>query len=264
MAIVIPFTSKDVEQATALIRHWSHPLVYPPIQQQQHLPVDLIFYFNLRVDLDLDISHLQTLKTVSATYKHVFRNIHFVSANLSPDDDMYPNGPSNMFFQLFYAEHKSFQTDYNAAFWMEPDNWPCQPFWLSALYAESLSQSGWWIRGSILRDTKSNPDYATFSFRKHINGNALYKFGDPAFRYWIINTVELEFRLDPEKYVGSWDIAVQLILENKTPWAEYVNMGHRFVYTGIIQNWYRGSVNKTEICQRDKETYFVHGRNVFY
>lgn len=265
MAVVIPFTSKDANEATRLVQHWSDPLIYPPTSKKNFYcdRIDLIFYYNKRVDLDLGDVHLQNLKQAASTHRSEFANIKFISADLTDEEDSYPSGASHMFFKLFHM--RSF--DYEFVFWMEPDNWPCRQHWLTQL--QKISQDadkGCWMKGSILRDTFTNLDYATYSFRRHINGNALYNFGDFEFRRWITETVEPEFLENSDKYIGSWDIAIQLILDNTTitPWSDYVDLAHRFVYSDFIQNRYRGNVNKTELCQKNSNTYFVHGRNVIH
>jgi len=45
---------------------------------------------------------------------------------------------------------------------------------------------------------------------------------------------------------------------------EYAAMHHRFVYSPTMQNWYRTSVNATELCSASPETFLVHGRYIYF
>jgi hypothetical protein len=176
--------------------------------------------------------------------------MRFLEARLDPSQDKYPMGPSNMFFQLFHRSR--FFTRYTTFFWMEADVWPCRRHWLTTLYHDHAYQTEFWIRGSILRDTETRKDYSSWNIRYHLNGNAWYRIGDAAFRRWMVDRVEAVFRKDTNRYLDSYDIAIDLIRRdpNFVSWKDEVDTAHRFVYTETIQNRYVHCT--TALCQSMK------------
>ena len=269
LAIIIPFTAKDLDRLETNIRHWSDPLIFPACMPSKKYGnfIDIVFLFNRRLDLDTAV--LDRLKQLEqrtlGQIQQCIRNVRYVSASLTAEEDQYPFGPSNMFWNLFNT--RQLLAQYHAFYWMEPDNYPCRARWIDRLYEELALDAEFWMKGSLLRDVSDtrNPDYETYTFREHLNGNALYRLSSSKFRDFMAK-VQAEWRQRPQDFVSSFDIAIERVLRNTSiiPWVEYVNISHRFKLSGFIQNVYRARVNKTELCQQWPETYFVHGRNVFW
>lgn len=168
-----------------------------------------------------------------------------------------------MFFNLFSPSMNELAESYDFFFWMEHDCYPCRKHWMNSIMAEMQLDRQAWMRGSILRDI-SNEDYKNYTFREHLNGNAWYRIAAPEFRDFIWNTVRPEWLRNTDMYISSWDIAIDLIRQNRSlvNWETYVETRHRFVHTGSIQNWYRGTANKTQLCSKYSETFLVHGSHV--
>lgn len=101
------------------------------------------------------------------------------------------------------------------------------------------------------------------SYSDHINGNALYNIGSDKFLAFLLR-VERIFISQHEKYFSSYDIALFLLRNDREFYGfdEYSDTMHYWQYTNTIQNWYRTSVNLTELCNMSKSTWLVHGRNV--
>ncbi len=144
---------------------------------------------------------------------------------------------------------------------MEPDNYPCRSHWLNQIYQESLSS--FWVRGSIIRD--NSEETGLYEYAHHINGNAFYAIGDPDFVEFI-EWIENRFWQDPDEYLGGYDVAIYLLRHNRKAysWKNFTETVHLFQYTPTIQNVYRTPVNATELCGKFKETYLVHGRQVYF
>ncbi|KAJ3338874.1 hypothetical protein HDU93_008927 [Gonapodya sp. JEL0774] len=104
--------------------------------------VDLIFYFHTDIlhglNAGLATKLRATLATANAT--RCFRTIKFMNARLSPSEDAYPMGPSNMFFKLWNL--RAMTEGYDWMYYMEPDNRPCRSGWLEALCLEAWRNSG--------------------------------------------------------------------------------------------------------------------------
>src|SRR3989338_4384321 len=145
---------------------------------------DLMFFSSVPLSRD-QYAELEAAAKNSSAVRSCFARFLIVDAGLSKDEDIYPAGPSVMFFKLFLGQVTSL-TDYGSMFWMEPDVTPLKPFWLSAVAREAHSAPfSWWMRGSIVHGPSANryllvPE-AYFAWIKHINGNALYRLGDPDF-----------------------------------------------------------------------------------
>lgn len=227
---------------------------------------DLIFYFHKSYEL-LPQNGLQELKQVANfdSIRRCFRKIRFMSADLTDLEDKYPLGPSNMFFKLF---HTSLPKEYGSLFWMEPDVFACRSNWLNRLYEEFALDTEFWVKGSILMNSSHVPKgelYKDYTFSRHINGNALYRIGNPEFVQWVLNEVETSFRKSPETYLWSWDIAFELIRNswvNEMQWEDYAKTTTRFKYSNLIHNYYRAEVDLKQICSLNRNTYLLHGRNI--
>jgi hypothetical protein len=108
------------------------------------------------------------------------------------------------------------------------------------------------MMGSMLRsgDDDGDNDYAeyqTYTFARHLNGNAWYRIGNQEFRQFM---TQREFRRDPQRDLGAWVFAVYLVMEDRqmVGWKDYVRVKHRFQLTGRLRNYYRSWVNLTAVC----------------
>jgi len=79
-------------------------------------------------------------------------------------------------------------------------------------------------------------------------------------------SVETALAADPGAYLSSYDIALHLVRRDRTltPVAIYAATQHLFLASPTSQNWYRTSVNATELCQRFPDTFLVHGRHIYW
>ena len=213
LVIVVPFTFKDAEKVVNGLRKWARPGDPCPavrmmlssssvlssssllsssarrdssINANSKSPVDVLFWFNRDLD-DIVQSRdafkenfLKALEPIS----HCFNRVEFKSARLSEEEDAYPFGPSNQWYDLFLSSERPL-ANYDYAFWCEHDVMPVQSGWVDALLREAtFSSVDFFVKGSLHRGRKLDgivpyPDGT--SWVGHINGNALYKANDPEF-----------------------------------------------------------------------------------
>ncbi|KAJ3416748.1 hypothetical protein HDV05_000122 [Chytridiales sp. JEL 0842] len=241
---------------------------------QQHETVELVFYYHKDITQEPKlVGQMRNLLKKEPQVMQCFSRVRFMNALLTDEEDPYPDGASQMFFKLFSllsphfkkpstsantADHQTYQ----AIYYLEPDNIPCRPYWMDRLYEEASIPGDFWMRGSILRNR--NPVVGEWTLANHINGNALYRLDDQKFAQYI-EKVKQEFLVDSKRYLGSYDIALDLIRRNRSmiDWLEFADTAAYWQFTNTVQNWYRTPVNATELCMGDAETYLVHGREVF-
>lgn len=251
LAIVIPFDEKHLIDVQKMIgESWRR---FPP--EPNNYNIELFFYFSGELALKPKVH--QTLKQLPVPLD-AFRRVNYISANIAPEEDTYPLATSLMFFRLF--NHPLLQRS-DAIMWMEPDVYPCQRNWLTHLYLQAFTGPSYWIKGSMQRAAPDNDGFLAQA--DHINGNALYYRNSLAFLSFLNQVAEL-FAEDPQSYIGSFDVGVWVVFRHERSYAEYADLRTMYAYTDFIQNYYVRSVNATELCVRNKETYLVHGRNVFF
>ena len=227
--------------------------------------------------------------------RHCFGRSKFLSANLSAQEDIYPQGPSNQFYRLFSSTSLA-GSQYDFLFLMEHDVRVVRAGWLDALWLEvatpaadlehyggAASPSGWpapgrggdsafYVKGSILRGRRvdSNLKYAECSeewkdarqWLRHINGNAFYAVGSQAFRSLVNATRQL---YDPNSGWKPFDTSIHraMVSNFMTNWPSYQTMAHKFVYTQLIQNWSEEVSDEVvaDIRAQQPNTFLVHGNS---
>ena len=83
-----------------------------------------------------------------------FNRVRFMSAKLSDDQDKYPFGPTNQWYNLF-LNTPQFTDKYEYMLWSEPDVFPIRAEWIDALLFEvSFNGHTFFVKGSIHRGKK--------------------------------------------------------------------------------------------------------------
>ena len=282
LVIVVPFTFKDAEKVVDGLQKWSRPGDPCPAVRMLSLsspgqgsststssPVDVLFWFNRDLDDQLyarDASiireiFLDALKPAA----HCFGRVEFKSARLSEEEDAYPFGPSNQWYDLFLGPERPL-APYYYAFWCEHDVMPVQAGWVDALLREvTFSSVDFFIKGSIHRGRKLDnialyPEEA--SWVGHINGNALYQANEPEFTAMISQTREAN--RGSMSFTSSFDTAmwIQHVTSYASRWEKYQSYAHKFQYTDLIQNlcqdvsWPTGA---RDLVAQSPGTFLVHG-----
>ena len=106
-------------------------------------------------------------------------------AGVPPQINTHECGACYQFFLLF----KLLKNEFHYFYLMEPDVTPIRPGWLEKLCDElAITSPGqdFWLKGS---NQKCNRYYGDIASRHdwHINGNSIYKVGDPGFEEFLAN-----------------------------------------------------------------------------
>ncbi len=243
LAIVIPFIETQRNKINT-------EKFFSPCHNRSN-SIDLIFYSNQRNISQFNYSN------------QCYRNIHYISVDLSEEENRYPIGSAIMWKRLFLSPF-SLRTHggYTHFFLMEPDTRPIRSYWLDAIVEkitngyprESYLTTKWWMMGSIYRGTKSIGNHFL-----HINGNALYHLTFDLIQF--IANVSIEYPYHSEKSRG-YDLDLFLYLLNHTDQAK--NLWHKFQFTDLIQNcWHTGCNDKNqEFVHKNPNTYLIHGDRI--
>lgn len=257
LAVLIPFIESEVSLIKANVAIWDR--LFPcEAGDAVGRHVDLVFYYNgdwaRRPEL---LSTLALLGRESRAVRECFAQVRFLMANLPPrsEEDRHPLGSSLMFFKAM--ELPALVDHYRYMYWMEADQRPCQRGWLSKLYGLAISNPGFWMIGSILRDGQNASTY--YSFADHINGNALYRLDHDDFHQFL-SQVQEEFSKNKGRFLAAFDIAIYLVARHSLSFKDYAAIKHRFIYTDVLQNVYRTQTNLTLLCGNHPNTYLVHGK----
>lgn len=149
---MIPFTRTDIPRLISdNIARW--PSQSCQSERKYGSFIDIIFFYNRDIS-ELDDTSTASLKKALNSRNRCFGNVKFLQARLNQSEEGYPLGPTNMFFRLFHLPRLA--SDYHAMLLMEWDLFPCRRNWLDRVYEEAVLDSEYWIKGSILRDSRSD------------------------------------------------------------------------------------------------------------
>ncbi len=251
LAIVIPFIESQLNQT---INQLKLNEFYPPCHNHSN-SIDLIFYYSRKNK----ISHFDYSS-------QCYENIHYISADLSDEENRYPAGSANMWKKLFINEQFNLISlrarGYTHFFLMEPDTRPIRSYWLDAIVEqitnghnrESYVLTKWWMIGSIYRG--SEPIGNDFL---HINGNALYHLSFDFIQF--IENVSIEYGYDSDQSMG-YDLDLFSYLFKHIDQAKI--LWHKFQFTDFIQNCWHTGCDETDIdfVYNNPNTYLIHGYKI--
>ena len=248
-AVVVPAVASSKAQVVANLEFWARPEAAPTLWPRAGKP-DLIFAFNNGETADA-LEPAVSAAFAAGNLERYFRALLFERLELSGEADLYQTdytkpvgvqgykaGPNNQFFETM----RRVRNVGRYVFYMEPDCVPIRSDWLGQLM-DRLEGEDAWIIGSVYRGR------GTISRRvmRHLNGNAIYAVGDPAFQEFLS---DLESRLagllavDP-RY--AYDLVLELLFTGASPdakaseeehalWRLFQRIAHRVRATDFIQN----------------------------
>jgi hypothetical protein len=175
----------------------------------------------------------------------------FVSARLSPAEDVYPNGASFMFWRLGQTLAATDDTKHvRHVMYMEPDVVPIRALWLEQIFSLLPPQAdAFWAKGSQPRANGGRMAPGPQGvFRHHINGNALYDVADRTFADMV--------RRSQQAYAKSlvYDVALALLMANESH-----KHFHRYVYSDFISNFGGQPIGIVEARRRFRCSVLLHG-----
>jgi hypothetical protein len=250
LAIVIPYIKS---QLNSLIDQLNLHETYSPCENQSN-SIDLIFYFN-----EKQIPHVKY-------HNKCFRNIRFLSADLSEQENQYPIGSAMMWKKLFINERSNNISlryhGYTHFFLMEPDTRPIRSYWLDAIVEQIINghnrasyiSTQWWMTGSVYRGFESIGQNFL-----HINGNALYHLSLNFIDF--LSYVSNEYPYD-SKETGGYDLDLFVYLFKNLDKAK--QYWHKFQFSDFIQNCWHTGCNETqmEFLYNNPNTYLIHGNKI--
>lgn len=258
LAIVIPFI---VSQLFNVILQLNYSQIYTPCKQPSN-SVDLIFYYNNEQNSSVD----KLIREMNYVH-HCYRQIRYLSVNLTASENEYPLGSFLMWRKLFLDEENrsySLRTyGYTHFFLMEPDTRPIRQYWLDVIIHQITNgalekfyfSTNWWVSGSIYRGTKFIGQRYV-----HINGNALYHLTTPFIAH--IETFSKTYSLQQHAGTGYDLLMFILLMGNQTIGSR---VWHKFQFSDFIQNcWHTGCdgtdlFNNTQFILNNPNTYLIHG-----
>ena len=222
--------------------------------------VDLVLYSNKALKLK---DHLLVTDVRQALGPHqaCFSRIQLVCANLTTAEDIYPAGPSNMFFKVFLdpavSSHFAHSTH---IFWMEYDVFPVRPGWLHVLLSRA-SQHDFWMMGSMYLGTGLDSAAASsynWNWVGHINGNALYNLQDPVFRDFLRVVVQYE---PPNHFWKPFDVSMWRVLHAfPYTWPLHQRFRTKFLLADFIHHWgFHITEADVAFSMRSQAVHLIHG-----
>lgn len=278
--LIIPFHTSHVNRVENLLKQWRD---YPPCSAEGDLnnaapaaPFSLVFYSSTDMRkrekvLDVEQRIQEALQNLTAPVLRCFQGFEFHHANLSGPSDKYYRGTRLMIEKLLLGKVKLAVTP-QYAYYMEPDVQPVRSNWLNALDASvRWPNQPFWMKGSIYRGnnkgvyaTRHPPQYY------HINGNAIYNLGDRAFRSFYVKHYRpfcQQQQQQHQQVAGSaqkpkersYDTDFFRFLHSMEHVEVARNVFHKFVYTDVVQNFWRSSYSLAKIRAEHPNTHLVHG-----
>jgi hypothetical protein len=268
VAIVVPFTEKDLQKVVAALDRWARLGDPCPRIKASTAPsvLHVLFWFNRDLkrepwDAFAQVAERALMKSARPS-QHCLSSVTFGSADLSDKEDPYPYGASNMWYKLFISDRDPLKA-YDYFLWAEQDLMPVRKGWMDALIGEVALHRPFYMRGSIYRGL--NLDNAVKDPKKahwvtHINGNALYSCKDITFRAMV---KACYYAQTSEGIHASFDLALWMnfVSSYMHTWKQYQSYAHMFQYTAFMQNYGYGLPAEVlaQILDRSPSTYLIHG-----
>lgn len=273
--LVIPFHTSHVGKVESMLKLWKE---YPPCSSESDLtspqpaaPFSLVFYSSTDMRkrekvIDVEQRIQEVLQNMTAPVMRCFQGFEFHHANLSGPSDKYYRGTRLMIEKLLLGKVKlSVSPQY--IYYMEPDVQPVRANWLNALDASvRWPNQQFWMKGSIYRGnnkavyaTRYPPQYY------HINGNAIYNLADRAFRSFYVKHYRPFAQQQQPNAPGqkpkerSYDTDFFRFLHTMEHVEVARNVFHKFLYTDVVQNFWRSSYSLSKIRTDHPNTYLIHG-----
>lgn len=292
LAVVMPFTSFDVEKVQANLRGWT---TTPPCAQPPPAPRPDFYLYSNKVLEEGMVTELQSFfDALPSSIKRCFNgeldaaqlapglradevyfatDFRFTHAEIPTEMDHYnPDardsdwvaGPNEQFYQLMNGSRTAEGTSH--LFMMEPDTRPVVSGWLNHLVKVVEDSEPFWIRGSAFRPACAQRKTSFVNAAEdchqlgpeiadHINGNALYHIGDPKFVAFLDQVRASAF--------AKWPFDLAWMRYIRSPEKEGLRRSilKNIVYTDMIQNLGAAPFNLDELKAEHPWTYFVHSDN---
>ncbi|WP_200242403.1 glycosyltransferase [Lamprobacter modestohalophilus] len=242
-AVFVPFVSHDLERLTQTLKRWGDREFAPYRSLPKAPTVELHLAFNGQPSPELE----ETLSRVffDAGLCGYFSGLHFHYSALEGLRDLYTRkfqgpvgpegymaGPNNQFFDII----QKFSVGMSHIVLLEPDAIPIRANWLAAIEDLVCGSERFWICGSHYRGI------AKIHAFSHINGNAIYNVGDPAFQRFIGDTLKPHFLARVREVPRlCYDVAIYDLFEevftgvaDAQAFGRWSAVAHRFRFSEVV------------------------------
>ncbi|CAN0201368.1 unnamed protein product, partial [Ectocarpus sp. 12 AP-2014] len=254
LGVVVPAYKGDLARAVSSLERW--PAKCSPLTLEN---ADLVLYYAE----EESSGTASALDSISSTAGRCFSRTRIVYANLAEEDDIYPQGPSVMFYNMFLDEDvRSSLSEYDALSIVEWDVLVASDNSFEELYHAAFRvNEEFWVKGSNLEGTSfhSNADaIEMWQVLGHINGNAIYNNDDPAFVEYV------EYTRSRWGYEHPYDVALWMTISDfPYSWPLYQRYSSKFVVTNLISSVGYEHVNHDTVSDAVAgKTLFIHGSSV--
>lgn len=234
LAIVCPFHSGDAAQMVeSLTVGWATTCSRNGGPNSRN--IDLVLYFSGWRTNDTRIG--EVVHTLAGVLEgNCFRTVKIAYADLLPEEDIYPLGPTLQFYKMYLDEKVSMQfAEYGVFALLEWDVTLLDPNAFEILWRSAYVSDTYWMKGATLKgDTfHESAKYTKYwSMLGHINGNALYNLRDPEFKDFIAYTKK---RHPP--HAVSYDVAMWLTIASfPYSWLFWQRYASKFHHTDVMMN----------------------------
>lgn len=245
LLVGVPFTASDIRGLERAWQLWEH---FPPLSSDAADAPGLLYLFNGRCAGNSSAAALACERVQQQVEggtrvggRRAFGRVVLAQAGLAGRSDAYDKlrssadwtmGPNNMFHRLLQQARR---LGYGHLLQLEPDVLPIRAGWLDRA-ACLAAHSDAWVIGSALhancsRDGQTGACESELPerFAYHINGNAIYAVGDPAFAAYAKAARNGPLRKLP------FDLALHVLRDGRTQPARR-RLLHRFQHSSFVVN----------------------------
>lgn len=271
--LVMPFHHRQEEQAIRNLEMWR---LFPPCPgpefdespdshyfRRSHgsVPlgrnITLVFFLNCDRDPGLEDRLLSTFAVLPADVRACFTANPIVRfGKLTEEQDTYLSGSRNMFEKMLNGHIGLVEPSY--VLYMEPDCLPIRKHWLMLLDGQTrFPTAPFWMKGSAFRGNHTAFKSPNLMKWIHLNGNAIYNMGDPAFRHFYFDHVR-PFIFNAQ-IQGAYDTDIFMYLMEPKYFSIARSVIHMFQHTDSIQNYWHSNYTVSKLTEFSPTVVLVHG-----
>jgi hypothetical protein len=265
--LIIPLHIKQKERMKGYFEKWK---MYPPCEEEKNEKYNLFaarptekIKIVLQVSSEAPITDQDRKDLVEHYYQEGVKSKCFASIEIKEliiRNDSYLTGSRVMFESMLSNEMGLVNPTY--IFYMEPDCKPIRSGWLQAVDAAiRWPNAHFWMKGSPYRG-KPTPNISNHLIvRSHINGNAIYNLGDPAFSSFYFDTVKPFIKKKFAIYGAAYDLDFFRLFYNSTGefYYSFQHLLTKFQYSEVIQNHWHSVYRLRDLLENSLDTFIIHG-----
>jgi hypothetical protein len=277
-AVVVPFVWCQLE--LRLVQNFEAWKAKPPCDPDNPALLDalgqlsLVFHFNRDLDSVLELDGrsgkpalTQLWDSLGALQRCFAGGVHYLSANLTDEQNSYPLGTCIQFYGAFPLLRG---LGFDHWFQMEPDVLPLRAGWgarVAELAAQNADCQNFWQAGSLPMYANSHDFHPRIdngtTVDQHLNGNSLYCLADARFGAYLTRVQQATPHGCGGRTAAGWplfgfDYAMYRFRAEPTHQAYARTVRHKFIATGFIINIARLRLNTSDLALSYPDMLLVH------